>query len=259
MPPAEQRGKVDTEYLSPGKGLMETWHAMAFDENVPGGQATFVAIATKGNSSPNTILRDYIKDKFPQEASQLKIEQLAHKDILGKIQTMGDGTLFEISVKPSFVEQLRAVDSSLADALQASQNAYKQSELTMVVKPDKITRGGLRNRFLGVIGFALDNEQRRANITKLRLGGMFGNSSRATILNLLSNDLSVEVEVPYPDGPIAILDADTVYNRIQDAYTGMASAIHEGTEMSEWPARSGGTSGTSSSPIHQQLSLFHQR
>lgn len=229
---------------------------MAFGHNVVDAQLTYIAIATKGNTVPNTMLRDYIKDKHPYEAAQLQIEQLAYKDIFERIANMRDGAFFEISVKPAFVETIRAVDNSLADALDASQTVYRQMVLSQVIKPDLTGRSGLGDRFQDVIGFVLGNEQYRAYVTRLRLGGMFGNSNRTTILNLLSNDLSVDVEVPYADRTIAVLDADAVYNAIQGAYADMAYAIHEATEVSAWPEHADGTRGTSSGQTSRQPPLL---
>ena len=256
VPPAELHGNVDLNYLQQDEGLMDTWYAMVFDHNIADTQVTFIAIATKGNTAPNTMLRDYIKSKYPHEATQLRIEQLAHKDILERIENMRDGTVFEISVKPPFVETIRAVDNSLADALHASETVYRQMVLSQVIKPDRTGKSGLGDRFRAVIGLVVGNEQHRAYVTRLRLGGMFGNSNRTTTLNLLSNDLSVEVEVPYADRTIAVLDADTVYNVIQDSYTDMADAIHEAAEVSAWPEHADGTRGTSSGQTPRQPPLL---
>ena len=257
VPPAEWLGNIGTNYLSQGQGLMgDTWHMTAFEHGCQAAQATVIAIATKGNIAPNTMLRDYLNAKFPAETAQLKIEQLAHRDILERITTMGDGTLFEITVRPSFVEALRAVDSSLADALQASQNVYEQRELTQNIRPAATGRFGLRERFQPVIGFILGEPQHRTYVTKLRIGGIFGNSNRTTIINLLSNDLSVEIDVPHTDPTFAILDANAVYAAIQDAYTGMADAITEATEVSAWGTQFAGTSSTSSGSTPRQPPLL---
>ena len=256
VPPAEFGGNIDLDYLREGEGLMGTSYAMVFGHNTDDTQATFVAITTKGNIAPNAMLRDYIKDKYPDEAAQLRIEQLAHKDVLDRISSMGDGTIFEISVVPSLVEEIRAVDESLADALRASGAVYQQRVLYQVIKPDRIARFNLKERFRPVITFLLGNEQHRADVTVLRMGGMFGNSNRTTILNLLSNDLSVDVEVPYADETIAVLDADTVYNAIQGAYTDMAEAIHEAAEVSACPEHADGTRGTSFGQTPRRPPLF---
>ena len=256
VPPAEFGGNIDLDYLREGEGLMGTSYAMVFDHNPDDTQATFVAITTKGNIAPNAMLRDYIKDKYPDEAAQLRIEQLAHKDVLDRISSMGDGTIFEISVKPSLVEVIKTVDGSLSDALEASQTVYPQMTLSQVIKPDEIGRFGLRDRFQPVINLLLGNAQHRADVKILRLGGMFGNSNRTTIINLLSNDLSVDVEVPYADETIAVLDADTVYNAIQSAYTDMEEAVHEAAEVSAWPEHADGTRGTSSGQTPRRPPLF---
>lgn len=229
---------------------------MVFDHNIDDSEVTYIAIATKGNTAPNTMLRDYIKDKHRYEAAQLRIEQLAHRDVLDRISSMRDGTIFEISVMPSLVEAIRAVDESLANALRASETVYQQRVLSQVIKPDRIARFNLKERFRPVITFLLGNEQHRADVTVLRIGGMFGNSNRTTILNLLSNDLSVDVEVPYADETIAVLDADTVYNAIQGAYTDMEEAIHEAAEVSAWPEHADGTRGTSSGQTPRRPPLF---
>ena len=256
VPPAERHGNVDLSYLEPDEGLMDTWYAMVFDHNINDTQVTFIAMATKGNTSPNMMLQEYIKSKIRNEATQLRIEQLAHKDILERISNMGDGTMFEISVKPSMVETIRAVDDSLADALRASQTVYVQRELSQVIKPDNLGKYGLINRFRPVINLLLSNERHRTDVTRLRVGGMFGKSNRTTIINLLSNDLSVEVEVPYVDDTIALLDAPAVYNEIQEAYNSMADAIYEAVELSAWPEYSDGTNGTSFGPTQRQPPLF---
>lgn len=256
VPPAELHGNVDLNYLQQNEGLMDTWYAMVFDHNIDDSEVTYIAIATKGNTAPNKMLRDYIKDKHRYEAAQLRIEQLAHKDVLDRISSMSDGTIFEIGVMPSLVEAIRAVDESLADALRASEAVYQQRVLSQVIKPDRIARFDLKERFRPVITFLLGNEQHRADVTVLRIGGMFGNSNRTTILNLLSNDLSVDVEVPYADETIAVLDADTVYNAIQGAYTDMEEAIHEAEEVSAWPEHADGTRGTSSGQTPRRPPLF---
>lgn len=256
VPPAELHGKVALDYLQQDQGLMDTWYAMAFDRSIANAQLTFIAIATTGNTAPNTLLRDYIKSKFPSDAAQLRIEQLAHKDILERIENMGDGTLFEISVTPSLVEPIRKVDSSLADALHASETLYPQMVLSQVIKPDKPGQSGLKDRFRPVMHALLGDAKHRTHVKRLRLGGMFGNSNRTTILNLLSNDLSVDVEVPYADTTVAVLDADSVYNAIQDAYTDLEYDIHEATEVSAWSEYAGGTRSTSSEPTARQPALL---
>ena len=256
VPPAELLGNIGTNYLAQGQGLMNTWYSAVFDHITSAGQATVLAIATKGNVAPNTMLRDYIYDKFPIDAATLKIVQLAHKDLLNRIAGMGDGTLFEISVRPAFVETIRAVDSSLADALLASQNVYAQNELTQIIKPARTGRFGLLDRFQRVIDLALGNEQNRSSVTKLRLGGLFGTSKRTTIINLLSNDLSVDVEVPYIDQTVAILDHDAVYAEVRNAYTVLASAISEATEVSTWQGPEIGTNNDSSGSTPRQPPLL---
>ena len=215
IPPSELHGEIDTEYLDQGQGLMDTWYATMFDHITPISQVAIVAIATKGNIAFHIMLRDYIEDKIQSEAALLKIEQLAHRDILKTITSMGDGTLFEISVKPAFVEKVRAVDSNLADALKASQNVYEQKELTQVIRPDRAGRHGLLSRFIDPLKFMLGDDQNRALLTRLRLGGMFGAATRATIINLLSNDLCVDIDVPYINERFAVLDRRAVYAEIQ--------------------------------------------
>ena len=255
VPPAELLGNIGTNYLAQGQGLMDTWYSTVFDHTISGGQAAVVAIATKGNISPNVMLRDYIQNKFPNDSATLKIVQLAHKDILNRIASMGDGTLFEIGVRPAFVEAIRAVDSSLADAFQASQSAYAQKELTQIIRPSNTGRFGLRERFQDVINFVLSSEQNRTSVTKLRLGGLFGASNRTTIINLLSNDLSVDVEVPYTDQTFAILDSNAVYTEVQNAYALLAGAINEATEVSAWQRPETGTRNISSGSTPRQLPL----
>ena len=255
IPPAELLGNVNLNYLQQDAGLMDTWYGMIFHRTISGVPATFVAIATKGNTAPNVMLRDYIRHKC-SDATELQIDHLAHKNILDKLASMGDGTIFEIGIKPSFAEQLKAVDTSLADALQASEKVYPQRELSQVIKPDSASYFALKDRFVNVINFVLGNEQNRTAVTKLRLGGFFGDSNRTTILNLLSNDLSVEVEVPYSDETVAVLDPDTVYSAITDAYITMADAIHEAAEVSEWSTYADSTGGISSGPTHRQPPLW---
>ncbi len=256
IPPAELLGNVGTNYLAQGQGLMNTWYSTVFDHSTSNGLATIVAIATKGNVAPHNMLRNYIQDKFPDEATALRIVQLAHRDLLSRIEGMGDGTLFEIGVRPAFVESIRAVDRSLADALQASQNVYTQNELTQVIRPARTGRFGLRERFQEVIDLVLGSEQTRTSVTRLRLGGLFGASNRTTIINLLSNDLSVEVEVPYIDQTFAILDQNAVYAEVQNAYTVLAGAINEATEVSTWQGSEIGTSDASSGSTPRQPPLF---
>ena len=257
VPPAELRGNIGTNYLSQGQGLMEdTWHMTAFEHGSQATLTTVIAIATKGNIAPNTTLRDYLNDKFPAETAQLKIEQLAHRDILNRLATMGDGTLFEITIRPAFVETMRAVDDSMAEALQASQNVYEQRELSQTIRPVVTGRFGLRERFEPLIRSILGNPEYQTNVTKLRIGGIFGNSDKATVINLLSNDLTVEIDVPRTDQTFAILDANAVYTAIQEAYTSMGDAITEATEVSAWGTQSDGTSSTSSGSTPRQPPLW---
>ena len=237
VPPAELLGDIGTNYLVQGQGLMNTWYATAFDHVSLSNQSTVLAIATKGNIAPNVMLRDYIQDKFPSDAAQLRIEQLAHRDILNRIANMREGTLFEISIKPAFIETIRAVDRNLADAFHASQTVYEQNELSQVIKPIRTGRFGLRERFQDVVALVLGSEQHRDFVTKLRMGGLFGTSNRTTIINLLSNELSLEIEVPYTDPIVDVLDGDAVYTAIQDAYQDMSDAISEATEISAWQRR----------------------
>lgn len=255
VPPKEWLGNIDTNYLTPGQGLMDTWYSTVFDHVTANEQLTIVAIATKGNIALNTMLRDYVQNKCPIGVAQLKIEQLAHKNILNRINTMREGSYFEISVKPAFVESLRAADTSMADAMQASQNVYEQSELSQIIKPVSTGRFGLRERFQNVIDLALANEHRTA-VTKLRIGGLFGTSNRTTIINLLSSDLSVEIDVPVTDPVFHILDSNAVYDAIQSAYMSMADAISEATEVSIWQGRASGTAGTSSESTPRQPPLL---
>ena len=257
VPPAELLGNIGTNYLSQGQGLMgDTWYMTAFEHGSQATQTTVIAIATKGNIAPNTMLRDYLNDKFPADTAQLKVEQLAHRDILERIATMGDGTLFEITIRPSFVEAIRAVDDNLGEAFQASQRVYEQRELSQVIRPIQTGRFGLWERFQPVIRFILGDPQYRTNVTRLRIGGVFGKSNRTTIINLLSNDLSVDIDVPHTDPTFAILDANEVYTAIQDAYTGMADAITEATEVSAWGTQSAGTSSISSGSTPRQPPLW---
>lgn len=253
IPPAESSGKIDTAYLRQGQGLVDTWYGCIFNHSNTNRQPAVIAITIRGNTAPNNMLREYIQAKLPSDTANLKIEQLAHNDILARLASMGDGTLFEISIKPSFVETMRAVDSSLADSLQASQNVYEQYELTQSIKPAPISRFGLRARFQGVIGFILGAEEHRTQVTRLRIGGMFGSSTRATVINLLSDDLSVEIDFHSTDPVFAIPDLNDVYNAIQDAYYSMEDAIDEAMEASGWLD---GTSEDSSVQTAQQPALF---
>ena len=255
VPPSEIHGKADFNYLQEDEGLMDTWYAMVFDDDT---QATFVAIATKGNIAPHTMLQDYIKNKLPYEANQLRIEQLAHKNILEKVSKMGDGTIFEISVKPSLVEKIKTVNDNLADALRASETVYPQKELSQVIKPYNTEKFGLKDKFLPIIKFLLEDEQYRTDVTKLRIGGIFGKSNRTTIINLLSNNLTVDVEIPFADEKIAALNETEVYHEIQVAYDNMAQEIREAAEVSEWHEYQSGTKETLLGQTQQQLPLLPQ-
>ena len=255
IPPAELHGHIDTTYLSQDEGLVEPWYAVAFEQQDQTQEGTIVAIATKGNIALNTHLRLYIQDKFPSEATNLKIDQLAHKNTLSRIANMREGSQIVIGIKPSLLEVIRKANMSLADAYQASYNVYPQRELTQVIKPFRDGRFDLAAAFRPVIDLLLGEEEHRSQVTILCIGGLFGTSNKTTTINLLSDDLSVDIEVASLDQTFTVLDQDSVYKDIEDAYTAMETAIQEASEVSIWPAHGDGTSVTSSELTPRQLSL----
>ena len=255
IPPAELNGNIGTSFLSPGQGLLDTWYAIAFDTEHLHGQATVLAITTKGTRAPNNLLRNYLRDKFPDESQTLTISQLAHKDILKRISHMNGGTLLEIAVKPAHIHAIRAVNESMADAFQASQDLFPQSELTQTIKPATELRPQFLQEFLPLIAKLLSNRDHNTAVTKLRFGGFYGQSNKTTIINLLSNDLSVEVQIPTNDPTFTTFDSTTVYAELQQAYEDIEPAIREATEVAEWPSPTDGTNDTllPQTPLQQEL------
>ena len=258
IPPTELKGDIRTDYLSPGQGLSTTWYAAAYVNLPTGLPSTVLAIATKGTRAPNNVLKAYIQNKFPDESKHLNINQLAHENLLETISNMTQGTLLEIGIWPSRIQTIRAADANMADAFEASHNLFPQTEITQTIKPSIQHRSRFINKFVPFVRKLLSDPEHRTAVTKLRFGGFYAGSSKTTIINLLSNDLTVDVQIPTNDPTFITFDPETVYAELQKAYDVMKDAIQNATEVAEWQAHTDGTKNTSLVPTLSQPSLFPQ-
>ena len=252
LPQVEDRGRIESLQIADSAGLVEAVHGIFFPPDI-------LALETSGRDFIAGHIAKYIRSKGPLEAHSLTIEPLIHKDIVSRLHRLRELSLFKFTVRPSFVETVRAVDQSLAAGMSSLAHIWEEQDgFEILIKPTKNSRPRALGKLLPALLKLATMDNLRSNSTFCQVNGLMNGSARTLVINLLTDKLTTKKEILLEDSRVSALDASSAFRAIAEAYDDLRVEIAEASGAIMWPESADGGNDTSSEQKLSQLSLFHQ-
>lgn len=215
LPLVEEAGKLKPLKIPAGAGLAEACHVVWFKDNIIGVEFNFYA--PRASKLPG-----YFNKKAKEITMPFGVERLVRTDVLERLMSMKDVTLFRLKVRPSFAEQIATKNDSLGGAFEAASKAGNVAYVDIILRSAK-------NKVLGKDLLALPKEllgmeDLDEGALAFEVAGIRKDGDRDRI-NLLSDKLVASVTVSKLTDKSRAVDSKSCYDAIKRAYNGLKDEL----------------------------------
>lgn len=216
LPKQEHNGTVTDLQLPVEAGLLEEAHIVFFENNIVGMEFNYYAPRING-------LKSVVTELLPQYTFEdFQFRQLISEDVLARLNELGELTLFQLRVAPSFASQIQHLDSSLADAITAAANAGSTEEVEIILRrPARSRTEFLAQSLKSFCRAVVQSSEFYNNAKKFKISAQNPTTNKVESLDLLKDKLIVERDIAKSNSRSRAVISNEAYNAISMAHSEM--------------------------------------
>ena len=219
LPQLERGGTITDLQIDEDTGLIETTHAVFFDDNV-------VGIEYNHHGPRPSQLASYLCAKSNGNLETVELQPLLRKSVLSEFDRLTDLRLLDLRVHRSYAAAVKAAHSSFDGYVDATNVALEQPEVIPISL--QFERGtGRRNlaRFGSGLRTLVQSPGLHENMDRFRLRGKCGDTGRVETIDLLGDRLvSLKRMMRLNDRGLAI-SSDSAFSAIREAHSELREEI----------------------------------
>lgn len=220
LPQTEKAGDIEELLLDDETGIARTTYGIVLEPGLLG------VVSAKEGPSMSGVAK-YLKSKGANVPRTLTVSPLVHKDIIDKLRDFETLSLFHLRLHPSQLPIIRGRWNDLDANLDSQLNVWReQKSLETVIAPTPTSQRrayqSLINPITSVAELAGLLPKRGS---KLLVKGQREGTINDVVLNLLSETLTVELDIVKSAARSSALDIDSAYNAIRRGYNDLRADI----------------------------------
>lgn len=222
LPQLEQAGRVSDLNIATDAGLLEPVHVVFFSDNIVGADFNFYGPRL-------SRLGYYLRIKSGNALPLATFHPLLRNDVAEQLDHLTELRLFNLKVKPAYIQTIRQADASLGDAFAANARVLDgdSEEIQLVLKPSKDTRNNALQRLLGPVKALARGRELRENAGLFQIKGKHDETNRVETIDLLRDQLIVRKQVLRLGERSRAVDADSVIQAIQTAHEELVAELRQ--------------------------------
>jgi hypothetical protein len=218
LPQAELQGQLTPLTLPAGAGLYEATHMIFFPQHIVGVEFNFYG--------PRPArFEPYLRRLLGEVTTPFFLEPLLRRDAEAKLRAQEGLRLFQLKIRPSFIDAVRQADASLGAALDAQLAAGQPDMLGLYLQAEPRNRSAVLAPALLEAARTLARRRNLRDEAEQFLVKGVGPNGRVNPINLLSDGLISRRDVPVVDGTTRQVSSAVMYAQIEAAYAELAEEL----------------------------------
>jgi hypothetical protein len=222
LPQLEEAGVVSDLNIAANAGLLEPVHVVFFADNIVGADFNFYGPRL-------SRLGFYLQVKSDNAIPLATFYPLLRNDVAAQLDHLTELRLFDLKVKPAYIETIRQADASLGDAFAANARVLdgNSEEIQLVLKPSKNTRHSALERLLGPIKTLVRGGDFREHADRFQVKGEHDQSGKVETIDLLRDQLIARKQMLRLREKGRAVDPDSAFDAINAAYEELRVQLRE--------------------------------
>jgi len=225
LPLIEDHGDLKELTISDDAGLLETTHIVFFPNNIVGAEFNFYGPRA-------TWLGYYFHRIIGNICPLFKVMMLLKSSMYRELEKLHDLSLLDLTIRPSYVDQIRKLDSSLGDAFDATTKLGDSDKVQLVLKYSGDNRKIAWTKFKQFFKALAQKPDFALNVDSCLLKGTSLATDRIDTFDLLKAQLLQKKSIVRQGFRSRALNANSAYSVIEEAYAELASEITEAAAIS---------------------------
>ena len=220
LPQQEKAGSVTDLNLATDAGLLEAIHVVFFPNNIVGCEYNHYGprISSLGN---------YMRIKSRKTVKRASFIPLVREDPIKQLNRLGEIRLFEMRIHPSYIESIRHVDDSLADAFDANANVFESKDVQVVLRPIDQGRASALDRFLTPLRNLFRQDGLSPSVERLQIRGRCRDTGRVETIDLLKDQLIATKSIVCLNDRGRALNPESAFDAVIEAYQELRDEIEK--------------------------------
>ena len=211
----EQAGNITDLALAADEGLIEETQVAFFRNNIVGAVYNHFGPIGPRVSRLGSFLHERSREAVPRAA----FRQLIRADAAAQLDRLGDLRVLDFAIAPSYLDAVRQVDGSLADAFEANSRLMEApKELALVLKSERAAAGGFLNRMVGGLRELLNGGNIREGAERLRAHGYCKDTDRVDTVDLLNDQFIASKAIVRMNMRSRALEVVAAFQAIEETY-----------------------------------------
>lgn len=220
LPQLEQAGRVSDLNIAADAGLLEPIHVAFFRDNIVGADFNFYGprLSRLGN---------YLRVKSENAVPMAVFHPLLRNDVAEQLDHLIELRLFNLKVKPAYIETIRQADTSLGEAFAATAAVLdgNSEDIEVILRPSKSTWSEALRRFIPSLKALARRPDLRENAERFQVKGRHDESNRVEIIDLLRDQLIARKQVLRLGERNRAVDAGSAFRAIELAHEELAGEL----------------------------------
>lgn len=213
LPQLERGGAVSDLNIANDEGLLEPVHVVFFSDNIVGADFNFYGPRV-------SRLGHYLHIKSSKAVPLAVFDPLLRQDVAKELDHLTEIRLFDLRVRPSYIEVVRQADASLGEAFAANAQVLNDDveELEVVLK---ISKGGWRRalrRLREPLKILARGPELRENARCFQVKGTHDVTGRVAEIDLLHDQLIANKRILRVGERSRAVDANSAFEAIRAAH-----------------------------------------
>jgi hypothetical protein len=225
LPQIERRGILTELQIDPDAGLSEPIHLTFFDSNIVGVEYNFYGPRL-------SRLSVYLAAHLSGFSDQISFEPLIRPDVVAQLNRLQDMRLFDLRLRPAYVELVRQADPDLGSTFEAANRLGEPELIEICIKPEKRSRATFLSRMLPVIRRLAQSHEIENAATHFTITGTDSDTGKVEPIDILRSQLlQHRIVAKVSDRGRAVI-SQSVYNEICNSYESLRSQIDTASSLS---------------------------
>ena len=226
LPQLEKAGQIIDLNLDNDSGLLEAVHLVFFPDNIVG--------CEYNHYGPRVSrLGSYLQTKSNETVPKAYFHPLLRGNAAKQLDRLSEISLMDISIRPAFINFVRQVDKSLADAFDASAQVLSDPEkVQLVIKPQRESRYAALQKLLTPIKEMIGEAEFRQAADRFKLRGRCEDTDRVETIDLLKDQLISTKKIVRLNERSRALDPDSAFDAVREAYQELRDDLIHATAIS---------------------------
>lgn len=224
LPQIEETGNLSDLDLAANAGLVEPVHVVFFPDSIAGADFNFYGPRLNR-------LGYYLRVKAGDPTPLTHFEPLLRLDVINQLNTLQDVRLFDLKIRPSFIDAVRDADKDLGLAFDAAIQLGKCDQIEVLMRPTKDDQT-IRYKVGEIVGGAMSlgrklvtiakrlgkREELKTEATKFIIRGKREDTGRVESIDMLHDHLISHKQILKHGERSRALDPSSAYAAIEMAY-----------------------------------------